>query len=34
MIARGKLILREWRESDIPQLVPLRNDVPTQLQGR
>lgn len=32
MIARGKLLLREWRESDIPQLVPLRNDVPTQLQ--
>nr|WP_311526921.1 GNAT family protein [uncultured Ralstonia sp.] len=32
MIARGSLVLREWRESDIPQLLPLRNDVPTQLQ--
>lgn len=32
MIARGKLLLREWREADIPQLLPLRNDVPTQLQ--
>lgn len=32
MIARGKLLLREWRESDIAQLLPLRNDVPMQLQ--
>jgi len=32
MIARGKLLLREWRDSDIPQLLPLRNDVPMQLQ--
>ncbi|MCP1175002.1 GNAT family N-acetyltransferase [Ralstonia chuxiongensis] len=32
MIARGSLVLREWRESDIAQLLPLRNDVPTQLQ--
>lgn len=32
MIASGNVRLRAWREDDIPHLLPLRNDVHTQLQ--
>ncbi len=32
MIASGNVCLRAWREDDIPHLLPLRNDMHTQLQ--